>query len=241
MINLSAANSSQLHPLAIQVSPKKPVNAAGQSFGGALSQAIAPHTTAAAPKLSAILLPQKPLVQSQKIVARQTPASTALHETDTVVLSSSASSKTTANVTPAQQPALTGFAALAAVYGSPTITTAASTPPPAQPADTEDFDDAYWAQQPPAVQQLRNISDPDQRTALATQLASEGYSIDVPIMDWGWDPAKVTQLRQSFGYTWVPSAEQANVTAAPGITGPGIIPYDPNNPPAGSIAVPAAS
>lgn len=108
---------------------------------------------------------------------------------------------------------------------------------PAVTDPAQSADDAYWAAQPAAVQQLQNINDPYQRAMLAGQLAAEGYSIDTPVMVWGWDPSKTTQLRESFGYTWVPSAMQASVTAAPGITGAGITPYDPNNPPPGSISV----
>ena len=98
-------------------------------------------------------------------------------------------------------------------------------------------DDAYWAKQPAAIQQLREIDDRDQRLVLGTQLASQGYAIDVPIMIWGWDAGKVTAMRQANGYAWVPSALQQPVTAAPGLTGPGIIPYDPAHPPIGSILV----
>lgn len=98
-------------------------------------------------------------------------------------------------------------------------------------------DDAYWAKQPAAIQQLREIDDPDQRLQLGTQLAGQGYSVDVPIMIWGWDAGKVTAMRQANGYTWVPSALQQPVGAAPGLTGPGIIPYDPAHPPVGSILV----
>jgi hypothetical protein len=98
-------------------------------------------------------------------------------------------------------------------------------------------DDAYWAKQPAAVQQLREIDDGEQRLELGTHLASQGYAIDVPIMIWGWDAGKVTAMRQANGYTWVPSALQQPVTAAPGLTGPGIIPYDPAHPPIGSILV----
>ena len=107
------------------------------------------------------------------------------------------------------------------------------------PVDAElAFDNAYWASQPAAVQALRTMQNPDQRTALATQLANEGYSIDVPIMVWGWDPSIVTSMRQADGYTWVPSALQNPVEAAPGLTGMGsIAAYDSKNPPAGSIAV----
>jgi hypothetical protein len=100
---------------------------------------------------------------------------------------------------------------------------------------SDPVDDAYWAKQPAAVQQLREIDNMDERKALAAQLASAGYTIDVPIMVWGWDAGKVMQARESYGYTWVPSALQPNVTAAPGISAPGLTPYDPANPPAGSI------
>jgi hypothetical protein len=100
------------------------------------------------------------------------------------------------------------------------------------------FDNNYWAQQPAAVQPLRTMQNQEQRAALATQLANEGYSIDVPIMVWGWDPATVTSMRQTEGYTWVPSALQNPVENAPGLPSMGTLAaYDPNNPPAGSIAV----
>ena len=68
--------------------------------------------------------------------------------------------------------------------------------------------DAYWAAQPPAVQQLRNVTDFGQRNALAQQLSDQGYSIDRAIMVWGWDPVKTMQTRQMYGYSWVPSFNQ---------------------------------
>jgi hypothetical protein len=77
----------------------------------------------------------------------------------------------------------------------------------------------------------------DERSQLAAQLSAQGYSIDVPIMVYGWDPAKITAARESYGYTWVPSAMQNPVAEAPGISTPGGNLYDPNKPPAGSIAV----
>ena len=98
------------------------------------------------------------------------------------------------------------------------------------------FDESYWANQPAAVQQLQNIKDPAERAQVATQLAQEGYSIDVPIMVWGWDPATTTAARESMGYTWVPSAGQQPVPAAPGITFAGAA-YNPAQPPTGSITV----
>lgn len=108
--------------------------------------------------------------------------------------------------------------------------TASTTPPPS-------FDDAYWDKQPAAVKQLRDTTDPTKRSQLAAQLTGQGYDIDVPIMVWGWDPQKVTDLRQSFGYTWVPSAGQAPLPEAPGVTVPGLQAYDPKHAPARSIQV----
>ncbi len=102
-------------------------------------------------------------------------------------------------------------------------------------------DDAYWSAQPPAVQQLRELTSESQRQALAATLTSQGYKIDVPIMVWGWDAAKVTSLRQGYGYTWVPAMGQAPIQVAPGLTEPGLTAYNPNNPPPGSIAVPPSA
>jgi hypothetical protein len=103
-------------------------------------------------------------------------------------------------------------------------------------SQTESFDDAYWASQPPAVQQLRNIQSPEERQSVATQLANEGYTIDVPIMVWGWDPQTTMEARAAAGYTWVPSALQQPVSVAPGVTYNQQT-YNPANPPQGSITV----
>jgi len=129
----------------------------------------------------------------------------------------------------------------AAASSSASTASQAAATPSAETASSENpqqsFDEAYWAQQPAAVQALQSIEDPGQRTEMAQQLATQGYTIDVPIMAWGWDPSAVTSLRQSYGYTWVPSGFQNPIQTAPGINDPGTTPYDPNNPPAGSIAV----
>jgi hypothetical protein len=99
-------------------------------------------------------------------------------------------------------------------------------------------DDAYWNSQPPAVQQLRAIDDYAQRQALGSQLASQGYQIDVPVMVWGWDAGQTAALRQSFGYTWVPSALQQQVAVAPGLGAIGTLAaYDPKSAPQGSFKV----
>lgn len=100
-------------------------------------------------------------------------------------------------------------------------------------------DTMYWQAQPPAVQALQ-FADPNNpsTTELAIQLASQGYTIDVPIEVWHWSPTLVMVLRTSAGYTWVPSALQAAIQEAPGVTGvSGAIPYNSSSPPAGSITV----
>jgi hypothetical protein len=99
--------------------------------------------------------------------------------------------------------------------------------------------DVYWAEQPPAVQQLRYMQT-DERAGYAEQLAAEGYTIDVPIMVDGGDPLAVMIQREIDGYTWVPSALQANIPAGPGMDVPGEPEYAPNDPPAGSIQVTTA-
>ena len=104
-------------------------------------------------------------------------------------------------------------------------------------SSTAAFDDAYWASQPAAVQQLRTMTDQTQREELGATLTSEGYAIDVPIMIYGWDPEVTTNLREGDGYTWVPAEGQAPIQEAPGIQLGALTPYDPNSPPAGSIQV----
>jgi hypothetical protein len=163
----------------------------------------------------------------------------------------------TVSSTPAAQaastlPAVTPFSAasntgdatasttpVSAATTSTTPTTPSTTPAASGPSDdsTEAFDNAYWAAQPPAVQALRNMDGYEERTQLASQLSAQGYTIDVPIMVYGWDPAKITAARESYGYTWVPSATQNPIAEAPGISTPGTVAYNANNPPAGSIAV----
>lgn len=102
--------------------------------------------------------------------------------------------------------------------------------------------DVYWAAQPLPVQALRNATDANVNT-LAVQLATQGYAIDVPIMVWHWDPVLTMVLRETAGYTWVPSALQPSITCAPNAVtsgcanNPPFSPYDPTKPPSGSIKV----
>lgn len=124
---------------------------------------------------------------------------------------------------------------------TPSTSSTATTNAPAAAASSsaitqqEAFDNAYWAAQPPAVQALRT-APADERVQMATQLANEGYSIDVPIMVWGWDPYTTTNTRVADGYTWVPSALQSSLTVAPGITFDGNS-YNASDSPTGSITV----
>lgn len=105
------------------------------------------------------------------------------------------------------------------------------------PQQEQEFDAAYRASRPLEVEVLRYIEDFTARLSRAAELAAKGFVIDVPIDAWGWDPAKVMELRVSQGYTWVPSALMPAVTIAPGIGAPGMVPYDANNPPPGAIKV----
>ena len=197
------------------VSPQRVTRQNTRAFAQVLSK------LAIEPSLAAVKVPE---VSSQPIAAGQVSVAAASH-----------------------REVATGFAALI-----PPTTNAAVAAASAAPAEVmgntktgaikhwyanDPVDDAYWAKQPAAIQHLREIDDSQQRLVLGTQLASQGYAIDVPIMIWGWDAGKVTAMRQANGYTWVPSALQQPVTAAPGLTGPGIIPYDPAHPPVGSILV----
>ena len=97
--------------------------------------------------------------------------------------------------------------------------------------------DAYWAEQPAAVQQLRNIPDFAARMSMAEQLASQGYSIDKGIMVWGYDPMKTMVARQIYGYSWVPSLNQPMSSPPPGMEMSGQTAYDAAHPAAGSIKV----
>ena len=137
-----------------------------------------------------------------------------------------------------------GTSATPAATATTPATPAAPTAPPAAVSDPPAVDkskmtptDAYWAEQPPAVQALRDMPD-NQKFEAARNLAAEGYTIDVPIMVWGWDPLVTMTLRQNDGYTWVPSALQPNIPIGPGITNVWNLPsYDANHPPPGSIKV----
>lgn len=117
--------------------------------------------------------------------------------------------------------------------GTDTVAAPPATLAPPKPTST----DAYWAQQPAAVQKLRTMDNFDARTAEAQKLLQQGYTIDYPIMVERWSPLATMQARQAFGYTWVPSFMQPGIQEMPGLSYPGLTPYDPSHPPAKSILV----
>jgi len=137
-----------------------------------------------------------------------------------------------------------GVEAATAVSTAPTTTKvpvkqATGPQPVSSPTETEA--DAYWAEQPAAVQVLRGMPDDDAKEKLALSLANQGYSIDTQIMVWNWDPQMTMQVRENQGYSWVPSFGQSNIPIGPGLSMPGDPnSYSPNSPPAGSIQVSTA-
>ena len=123
--------------------------------------------------------------------------------------------------------------------GSPVLGLSGGSSPASATPVTEA--DAYWAEQPPAVQALRNMPEGSAKDALALSLANQGYSIDNQIMVMGWDPQTTMMMRQDYGYSWVPSYGQSAILVAPGVTDPfAASTYNPASPPAGSIKVSTA-
>lgn len=132
----------------------------------------------------------------------------------------------------------TSPASISVKTNGPANTSADTTVPGPAPSTNPTMSeiDAYWAAQPPEVQKLRDAPDFGTRSAMAQDLADKGYTIDKAIMVWGWDPMKTMLTRKMYGYTWVPNLNQASVST-PGLAAAGQTPYDPDNPPPGSIAV----
>jgi len=104
----------------------------------------------------------------------------------------------------------------------------------------QQFDAAYKAAQPKAVQDLMELPPGTaSRLATAIQLADKGYVIDSPIMVWNYGPWLATQSRLAIGYTWVPSLLQPPVMMEPGLAKAvgGLQIYEPGIVPAGAILV----
>ena len=106
----------------------------------------------------------------------------------------------------------------------------------------QEFTQAYWLHFNPDIRALKDMefASPE-RQARAVELAKL-YPIDGEIHAIGMNPYYTTTLRKLYGYTWVPSYLQDPIILAPGIYVPETLsgkfkPYDPNNPPVGSIKV----
>jgi hypothetical protein len=152
-------------------------------------------------------------------------------------VASTASARATAGLTGAKAVST----ALSATTTSAKVPVAQSTVPQPVASPDETEADAYWAQQPAAVQVLRGMPDDNAKEKLALSLANHGYAIDTQIMVWNWDPQMTMQVRENQGYSWVPSFGQSNVPIGPGLSMPGEPnSYSPNSPPAGSIQVSTA-
>lgn len=103
-----------------------------------------------------------------------------------------------------------------------------------------EFSNIYWAAQPPAVAALNAMATRDERMNAAVPLVlAKTTPIDQAIMIDGTDPYNTMLVRQSYGFTWVPALGQPNIAMMPGCEAPGSgwEPYDPSNPPKGSIKV----
>lgn len=96
--------------------------------------------------------------------------------------------------------------------------------------------DIYWANKPPQVRALRGM-DAYQVALAAKQLFDQGFIIDIPIMMYQEDPVTAMGRRKEVGMTWFPSGPSTGTVLLPGLSFPGIPPYDPSKPPANSIKV----
>jgi len=104
--------------------------------------------------------------------------------------------------------------------------------------DQQTYDNGYEAALPVQLKALMALPTVAQRAAQAVTLANQGFIIWGEVMVFGWDPFVAAQLRSSQGYTWVPSFLQPPLESVPGVPPlAGFQPYDPNNPPAGSVLI----
>lgn len=118
----------------------------------------------------------------------------------------------------------------------------------------EQFNNMYWAAQPPEVRALAAMPRTSEeeigaRIDAADDLARKGFVIDAEIHGYGYDPYTNMVRMRDHGYTWYPARFQTpNYDLAPGVAGMprnvisgGTVwpnrPYDPNNPMPGSIKV----
>jgi hypothetical protein len=177
----------------------------------------------------------------QFVVTVKDPDSAPAETTAAATSPAPAAAAPTTDAAPSTDVLMTGFVSVPRAIptaGNSSVTPSANAAAGSDPSPAVsplDEVNAYWAAQPLAVQQLRNM-DPAPRALLAQQLADQGYTIDNTIMVWGWDPKITMEGREQCGYTWVPSYNQPNAST-PGLAVGKQAAYDPKSPPPGSIAV----
>lgn len=99
------------------------------------------------------------------------------------------------------------------------------------------FQEAYEASLKPALRAAMRVTPESERAIVLRELAAAGELVDEPLMVGRWSAFWTMLARHRGGYTWVPAADQPPVIAGPGISFPGLVPYDPARPPARSIKV----
>ncbi len=72
----------------------------------------------------------------------------------------------------------------------------------------EEFNETYWAAQPPAVRALRTMPGGSERTQAALELAQKGYTVDVMIGVYGFEPWGTMSGRMLHGFKWSPALLQ---------------------------------
>jgi hypothetical protein len=178
---------------------------------------------------------------SQFLVTVTSGASTPPASTSGATGTTTTTSSTSSTVT--KVPDTTQPGTMEQLFSGGPVTVAEGGGSPSQAASTGPVTeaDAYWNEQPTAVQALRNMPDGAAKDQLALSLANQGYTIDNQIMVMGWDPETTMMIRQDYGYSWVPSYGQSPITVAPGVSDPlATSTYNPDNPPAGAIKVSTA-
>ena len=222
-------------------SGSKASEAAGQN-SGARQIPVAPKIVATSAEEIPTMLGMGPVAGTAPVVSKVSPV-VAANEPASSGIPTMLGMGPVAGTAPVTS-GLAGTTALSTVLlpsTSAKVPVAQSTVPQPASTPTETEADAYWAQQPAAVQVLRGMPDDDAKEKLALSLANQGYSIDTQIMVWNWDPQMTMQVRENQGYSWVPSFGQSNVPIGPGLSMPGVPnSYSPNSPPAGSIQVSTA-
>ena len=72
----------------------------------------------------------------------------------------------------------------------------------------DEFNEVYWAAQPPAVRALREMQNGPDKMNAAVALAQQGFTVDVFIGFYGFEPWGTMSGRQMQGLKWAPALLQ---------------------------------